>query len=115
MYINHKAKDWISPETVDPEVRPFHQRLPEFAETPLRPLPLDYCHSLGVRQICVKDESNRCGLPAFKVLGPSWGSYRATADHLKCSKSASLVHIGHHAREADTCLYIPLPMEITDE
>ena len=105
MYVNHKAKNWVSRENVDPEVRPFHQRLPDFAETPLRPLPLDCCKSLGVRQICVKDESTRCGLPAFKILGASWGAYRAIADHLKCSKSASLDHIRQHAREADICLY----------
>ena len=105
MYVNHKAKTWVSLETVDPEVQPFHQRLPEFAETPLRQLTLDYCHSLGVRQVYVKDESTRCGLPAFKILGASWGAYRAIVDHLKCSKSASLDHIRHHAREADICLY----------
>ena len=105
MYVNYKAQSWVSLETVDPEVQPFHQRLPEFAETPLRQLPLEYCHSLGVRHVCVKDESTRCGLPAFKILGASWGAYRAIADHLKCSKSASLDYIRHHAREADICLY----------
>lgn len=105
MYLNHKATNWVSPETVDPEVRPFHQRLPGFTTTPLRPLPLDYCHSLGVRHVCVKDESTRCGLPAFKILGASWGAYRAIVDHLKCTKSASLDHIRHHAREAGICLY----------
>ena len=105
MYVNHKAKDWISCNAVDPAILPFHQRLPEFAETPLHELPLAYCQSLGVGGICVKDESMRCGLPAFKILGASWGAYRAIADHLDCSRSASLDRIGFLARNADIRLY----------
>jgi diaminopropionate ammonia-lyase len=37
---------------------------------------------LGVRRILVKDESSRSGLPAFKILGASWATYRALAAHL---------------------------------
>ena len=32
---------------------------------------------LGVGQVLVKDESNRLGLPAFKILGAAWAVYRA--------------------------------------
>jgi diaminopropionate ammonia-lyase len=35
---------------------------------------------LGVRRVFVKDESSRLGLPAFKILGASWGIYRALCD-----------------------------------
>jgi diaminopropionate ammonia-lyase len=35
---------------------------------------------LGVRRVFVKDESSRLGLPAFKILGASWGIYRALGD-----------------------------------
>ena len=30
----------------------------------------------------VKDESERLGLPSFKILGASWAVYRALVDHL---------------------------------
>ena len=33
--------------------------------------------ALGVGRLLVKDESSRLGLPAFKMLGASWASYRA--------------------------------------
>jgi len=32
---------------------------------------------LGVGEVLLKDESNRLGLPAFKILGASWAIYRA--------------------------------------
>ncbi len=54
----------------------FHQRLPGYAETPLIDLP-GLAASLGVSRLLVKDESSRLGLPAFKMLGASYASYRA--------------------------------------
>ena len=54
----------------------FHRRLPGYAETPLVDLP-DLARRFGVRHLLLKDESSRLGLPAFKMLGASWASYRA--------------------------------------
>lgn len=54
----------------------FHRRLPGYAPTPL----VQAGHvaaALGVHAVWVKDESQRLGLPAFKILGASWASYRA--------------------------------------
>lgn len=54
----------------------FHRRLPGYVPTPLidaGPLAAE----LGVGRLLVKDESSRLGLPAFKMLGASWASYRA--------------------------------------
>jgi diaminopropionate ammonia-lyase len=36
----------------------------------------------GVARVVVKDESIRMGLPAFKILGASWATYRAMLEHL---------------------------------
>jgi diaminopropionate ammonia-lyase len=58
----------------------FHRRLPEYEPTPLRDLP-PLAELLGVGRVLVKDESSRLGLPAFKMLGASWASYRAVAAH----------------------------------
>jgi diaminopropionate ammonia-lyase len=62
-------------------VHAFHQRLPGYAPTPLRDMPAlaDAC---GVRRVLVKDESSRLGLPAFKILGASWATYRVLCDRL---------------------------------
>ena len=50
------------------EALPFHHALPGYAPTPVR--------DLGAGAF-LKDESNRFGLPAFKVLGASWAAERA--------------------------------------
>ena len=47
-----------------------------YAPTPLRDLPA-VAAELGVGAVALKDESDRLGLPAFKVLGASWAVERA--------------------------------------
>src|SRR4051812_19514688 len=64
----------ISPDETAP--REFHQRLPGYAPTPLIDAP-EVAEMLGVRQVLLKNESSRFGLPAFKILGASWAVYRA--------------------------------------
>lgn len=59
----------------------FHPSLPGFATTPLRPAP-KAAERLGVRSVLVKDESQRLGLPSFKILGASWAAYRTIMAHL---------------------------------
>jgi diaminopropionate ammonia-lyase len=59
----------------------FHASLPNFAVTPLRPAPKAAIR-LGVRSVLVKDESQRLGMPSFKILGASWATYRAIMAHL---------------------------------
>ena len=66
----------------------FHRSLPRYAPTPLREL------EPGV---WMKDESDRMGLPAFKILGASWAIERALAerpdvDTLVCASA------GNHGR-----------------
>jgi diaminopropionate ammonia-lyase len=50
-----------------------HRSLPGYAATPLRSCP-GLAATLGVRTVLVKDESERLGLPSFKILGASWAS-----------------------------------------
>ncbi|MGO0575876.1 diaminopropionate ammonia-lyase [Ornithinimicrobium panacihumi] len=51
--------------------REFHRHLPGYAATPLVDLPR-LAEELGVGRVVAKDESQRLGLGAFKVLGASW-------------------------------------------
>lgn len=66
---------------VDGDPRALHRRLPGYEPTPLRDLP-GLAERLGVGRVLVKDEASRLGLPAFKMLGASWASYRALVDRL---------------------------------
>ena len=58
--------------------RPFHESLPGYAVTPLVSAPL-LARRLGVAAVHIKDESQRLGLPSFKILGASWATFRALA------------------------------------
>ncbi len=55
--------------------RAFHASFPQYAETPLAALDC-LADFLGLGKLCVKDESFRFGLNAFKVLGGSFAIAR---------------------------------------
>ena len=59
----------------------FHPSLPDFAPTLLRSAP-KAAQRLGVRSVLVKDESQRLGMPSFKILGASWATYCTIMAHL---------------------------------
>ena len=60
------------------ETRAFHRSFPQYAPTPLVALKA-LATRLGLESICVKDESPRFGLNAFKVLGGSYAIGRHIA------------------------------------
>jgi diaminopropionate ammonia-lyase len=64
------ARAWSS-RHVCGTAREFHRSIPGYGPTPLTEL-ADLAVELGVGAVAVKDESNRLGLPAFKILGASW-------------------------------------------
>jgi diaminopropionate ammonia-lyase len=69
----HDAKAVDGGDSVGP--LSFHRRLPGYGPTPLRDVP-SLASELGLARLWVKDESSRLGLPAFKMLGASWATYR---------------------------------------
>lgn len=69
-----------SPE-VEKKVLDFHRKLPAYGETPLHSLP-QLAEELQLGRVFVKDESNRFGLPSFKILGASWAIFRAVVEKL---------------------------------
>ena len=81
----------------------FHQSFPNYAPTPLVDLP-ELAKELGVRSVLVKDESNRFGLPSFKVLGASWGCFRAVAAQLGLSSTVPLDELSIKAKDASIVL-----------
>jgi diaminopropionate ammonia-lyase len=81
LLVNHETKPLPAEARPGPEVNAFHRRLPGYAPTPvhdMRPL----AEAAAVAQVLVKDESSRMGLPAFKILGASWATYRVLCDRL---------------------------------
>jgi diaminopropionate ammonia-lyase len=70
-YSRPAARQWECAPP-DPAASAFHAGLPGYRPTKLTELPA-LAEELGVGRVFVKDESTRLGLPAFKVLGASWG------------------------------------------
>lgn len=78
-YSHSAARDWRT-QAPGSAVQ-FHRTLDGYAPTPLTELP-SLAAELSVGRVFVKDESNRLGLPAFKILGASWATCRALSDWL---------------------------------
>jgi diaminopropionate ammonia-lyase len=64
-----------------PEALALHRRLPGYAPTPVVAAP-GLARELDLARLWVKVESSRLGLPAFKMLGASWATYRVLVDRL---------------------------------
>jgi diaminopropionate ammonia-lyase len=68
----------LRPERIPPpggtDVFEFHRKLPGYRPTPLRRLDR---RARAVGALYLKDESDRFGLPAFKILGASWAIAQA--------------------------------------
>jgi diaminopropionate ammonia-lyase len=71
----------VAPRSTDHAPLAFHQRLPGYCPTPLIDAS-ELARMLGIGQLMVKNESNRLGLPAFKILGASWAVYRALEERI---------------------------------
>ncbi|KAH6851433.1 tryptophan synthase beta subunit-like PLP-dependent enzyme [Alternaria rosae] len=99
MFHNPSASTWqhTGPST-NPSVEPFHRSLPDYAITPLIPLP-DLAQQLGLGHVLLKDESTRLGLPAFKILGASWAIHVALTKKCSLPITATLDELGAAARK----------------
>jgi diaminopropionate ammonia-lyase family len=88
---NPAAKSWVAPTVEAGDViKAFHEQLP--GAQPTRLLSLDsLAKELGVKAVYLKDESSRFGLPAFKILGASWGAYRALVREVGLPLDAGIV------------------------
>jgi diaminopropionate ammonia-lyase len=68
---NDAAANWTTAHICG-AAREFHNSMPGYRQTPLTELPA-LAAELDVGAVLIKDESDRLGLPAFKILGASWG------------------------------------------
>jgi diaminopropionate ammonia-lyase len=81
LLLNHGTKPLPAKARPGPDVNAFHRRLPGYAPTPVHDMPA-LAEAAAVAGVLVKDESSRMGLPAFKILGASWATYRVLCDRL---------------------------------
>lgn len=103
IYFNPAAANESSAAPQIEGLTAFHQSFPNYAPTPLVQLP-ELAAELGISNVLVKDESNRFGLPSFKVLGASWGCFRAIAAQLSLPSTVSLDELSSRAKEASIVL-----------
>lgn len=73
------ARATVAPSGTD--VLAFHRSMPAYRRTPLVDAP-SVATRLGVGTCLVKDESDRLGMPSFKILGASWATFRALCHHV---------------------------------
>ncbi len=69
----------LEPPGGDP--RAFHRKLPGYEASPMVQA-RDIAESLGLGAVWVKNEFSRLDLPSFKILGASWGTYRALDERI---------------------------------
>ncbi|KAI9732858.1 MAG: hypothetical protein M1834_003797 [Cirrosporium novae-zelandiae] len=103
IHVNLSEETWRTNYSIDQAIAQFHDQLPSHAPTPLKSLP-SLARHLGLGYILLKEESHRCGLNAYKILGASWGTYRALAAKLGKPLTISLEEMGVEARKAEIIL-----------
>lgn len=69
------------PQSDMTDVRTFHRSLDGYAMSPLVPS-ANLADELGIGHLDVKLETDRLGLPSFKIMGAAWATMVALRDHL---------------------------------
>ena len=83
MSLSAVVNEAVRPQSVprpDLAAMELHRSLDGYAPTPVCALDA-LARELDLAAVLVKNESNRLGLPAFKVLGASWAAERALREH----------------------------------
>jgi len=91
-----RSRAWRAP-ALDTSPIDFHRGLPGYHPTPLVEAP-ELAAQLAVGRLLVKDESNRFGLPAFKILGASWAVECALSDGADAVPALVAATDGNHGR-----------------
>lgn len=110
-FFNPPARSRVGGASFDDDPLAFHRTLPGYAPTPLRPMPA-LARELGLGQVYVKDESNRLGLPAFKVLGGSYAVHRAVTAHGRPTALVTATDGNHGRALARTGRLLDLPVRV---
>ena len=75
----------------------FHRAMDGYAPSELRDAP-ELAEALGVGRVVLKVETERFGLPAFKILGASWAAERLLAGRATAGMTLVTATDGNHGR-----------------
>jgi diaminopropionate ammonia-lyase len=87
---NAAANGRSSAHTPDRRAGRFHRSMRGYAPSPVTDAP-GVAAELGLRRVVVKLETERMGLPSFKLLGASWATCRALSRHAGRDEPVSTV------------------------
>jgi diaminopropionate ammonia-lyase len=104
IYVNSEATCFTPPRRNIPQIQSFHNQLPYFRPTPLAPL-RSLARESAINNLFVKDESWRCGLPAFKILGASWATQRSICSLADLPLTTPLDELKRLAQDRRLSLY----------
>jgi diaminopropionate ammonia-lyase family len=82
----------------------FHQDLPGYKRTPLLCLP-QLAAELKLKAVYAKLETDRFGLPAFKILGASWATAKVISKQCGIAAGSGLDELGKAARSRGISLW----------
>ncbi|KAH8817195.1 tryptophan synthase beta subunit-like PLP-dependent enzyme [Xylogone sp. PMI_703] len=82
----------------------FHRSLPGYSVTKLVSL-TQVADEIGVKAVYLKEESERYGLPSFKILGASWGTIKAIVHKYNLPADADIPAIKAALAQNPTTLY----------
>ena len=106
IYCNPQAQSWTSTTSGAnfEEISSFHHKLPGYSPTKLISLE-EVARQIGVKAVYLKNETSRCELPSFKILGASWAAFRAIAERNSLPLDVSLEDLAKVAQAANTRLF----------
>ena len=81
-FLDNSAAAGPVPGRADPRATRFHRSMPGYAPTAIAEAPAAAAR-LGLERLVVKLETERFGLPSFKLLGASWATCRALSRRLR--------------------------------
>lgn len=110
IHLNGPGRRWRTPG-VDGAPQAFHRGLPEYAPTPLRDLP-QVAAALGLGRVVVKDETDRLGLPAFKVLGATYAAHKIIESQGRPSAFVTATDGNHGRSLARTGRLLGVPVRV---
>lgn len=105
IHFNDQAKPVVVPIS-NPGNAPstFHRGLPGYKPTKLVAVDA-VAKEIGVKSVLVKLEGNRFGLPSFKILGASWGTFNAITRKLGLPLQSTLADVKSALKAAPTTLF----------
>ena len=104
IFFNTSAREWKCSLNVDAEVKTFHHDTMSIKATPLIEQEI-LAKELGVTHLFIKDESQRAKLPAFKILGASWATYKALIDAGRLPGDTSLEDLSNAVKQRNVKLF----------